>query len=49
LVPIALDGDELVLVFFGVLVPDELHAAAARRVTAEIATRLDRALGLIDL
>jgi len=45
-VPIALDGEELVP--DAVLVPDELHAARPR-ITADIAVRPDRTLGLMDL
>jgi len=44
--PIALDGDELVP--DGVLLLDELQAAAAR-ITADIVTRPERTLGLMDL
>ncbi|HEU5391408.1 MAG TPA: hypothetical protein VFV73_36455 [Streptosporangiaceae bacterium] len=44
--PIALDGDELVP--DGVLLLDELQAAAAR-MRADIVTRPDRTLGLMDL
>jgi hypothetical protein len=44
--PIALDGDELVP--DGVLLLDELQAAAAR-ITADIMTKPDRTLRLMDL
>ena len=48
MVPIALDGEELVL--DGVLLPDELQAATPRAtITADIAARPDRTLGLLDL
>ena len=43
--PIALDGEEFEL---DAVLPDELHAAAAR-ITADIVTRPDRILGLMDL
>jgi hypothetical protein len=46
LVPIALDGDEFEP--DGVLLPDELQAAAAR-ITADIMTKPDRTLRLMDL
>jgi hypothetical protein len=49
LVPIALDGEELVLPD-AVLLPDELQAATPRaRIMADIAARPDRTLGLMDL
>jgi hypothetical protein len=48
LVPIALDGEELVP--DGVLLPDELQAATPRaRITADIVARPDRTFGLMDL
>jgi len=47
-VPIALDGDELEL--DGVLLLDELQAATpTAMITADIAARPDRTLGLMDL
>jgi hypothetical protein len=49
LVPIALDGEELVLPD-AVLLPDELQAATPRaRIMADIVARPDRTLGLMDL
>jgi hypothetical protein len=49
LVPIALDGEELVLPD-AVLLPEELHAATpTARITADIVARPDRTLGLMDL
>jgi hypothetical protein len=47
-VPIALDDEELEL--DAVLLPEELQAATPTvRITAAIAARPDRTLGLIDL